>query len=73
MAAACQFCAFGRCRFKRIRCVRWIKVSDTLECIISRLPNYFKCVWNCECYVPYYTICWCLLILGTVVATKIAQ
>jgi len=26
--------------------------NDTLVSINSRLHNYFKCLWNCECYVP---------------------
>jgi len=25
--------------------------NDTLACSTSRLPNYFKCLWNCYCYV----------------------
>jgi len=24
----------------------------TLKCSTSRLHNNFKCLWNCECYVP---------------------
>ena len=48
-------------------------INDTLVCNISWLPNYYKYLWNCECSVPSYTICCCLLILGLVVPIKIAQ
>jgi hypothetical protein len=26
----------------------------TLACSTSRLPNYFKCLWNCDCYAPCF-------------------
>ena len=29
--------------------------NDTLACSTSMLPDCFKSVWNCECYVPCYT------------------
>ena len=29
--------------------------NDTSVCSTSRLRNYFKCLWNCECYVLFYT------------------
>ena len=31
--------------------------NDTLACNNSKLHNYFKCIWNCECYVPCACSC----------------
>jgi len=47
--------------------------NDTLKCSTSRLHNYFKCLWNCECYVPCCASSSLLLILGSLGAIIIAQ
>jgi hypothetical protein len=47
--------------------------NDTLAYSISRLPDCFKCLLNCEYYVPCYVSSCCLLDLGSLGAIIIAQ
>ena len=47
--------------------------NDNLAYSTIRPPNYFKCVLNCDCYVPCYASTCCLLVLGTLGAILIAQ
>ena len=47
--------------------------NDVLACSISRLPNYFKCLWNCDVMCLVVPTAACLLISGSLGVIIIAH